>query len=387
MQFNHKTILIISPNSWGKLHVSKHHYALELIKKGNIVYFLNPPKTTNANKIEIIAEAENLFLVNYKTFFPYKIRFHFRNIYNFLMKYQVLKILRAIDKKLDIVWCFDFNLFSDLRIFKAPLKIYHPVDPVVFPFQINPAKTADIVLSISEKIKSNFKHIHTPSYFINHGVEEHFKNFAENRLNNLTNTISKPLKVGYFGNLLRPIINEDILLKIIEDNQEIEFHFWGPHSIENNNLAGSQFDKSELSNKLIQKLNVKLHGSKNKMDLIKEIEDIDVFLLLYIKNNTDSDRSNSHKLIEYLSTGKVTVSNQFSTYLNLKDLIVMPEIDDDNIIPELFLRVASNLEYFNNVELQRKRIEFALDNTYEKQIKRIEKLHDLVKPASNKIKD
>ncbi len=42
-----KTILLISPESWGKSFVSKHHYAVELAKKGNIVYFLNPPSDTN----------------------------------------------------------------------------------------------------------------------------------------------------------------------------------------------------------------------------------------------------------------------------------------------------------------------------------------------------
>ncbi len=40
---NDKTILIISPQEWGKMLLSKHHYALELAKAGNIFYFLNPP--------------------------------------------------------------------------------------------------------------------------------------------------------------------------------------------------------------------------------------------------------------------------------------------------------------------------------------------------------
>ena len=38
-----KTILIISPQAWGKMFLSKHHYAIELAKRGNAVYFLNPP--------------------------------------------------------------------------------------------------------------------------------------------------------------------------------------------------------------------------------------------------------------------------------------------------------------------------------------------------------
>ena len=42
-----KTILILSPQSWGKMFVSKHHYAIGLAKKGAVVYFLNPPDQEN----------------------------------------------------------------------------------------------------------------------------------------------------------------------------------------------------------------------------------------------------------------------------------------------------------------------------------------------------
>lgn len=48
--FNNKTILIISPEPWGKMMISKHHYALELAKLGNEVYFLNPPNNNSIKK-------------------------------------------------------------------------------------------------------------------------------------------------------------------------------------------------------------------------------------------------------------------------------------------------------------------------------------------------
>ncbi len=46
MKIINKTILFISPGPWGINHVSKHHYAIELAKIGNDVYFLNPPSDT-----------------------------------------------------------------------------------------------------------------------------------------------------------------------------------------------------------------------------------------------------------------------------------------------------------------------------------------------------
>jgi len=38
-----KLILILTPQSWGNMLLAKHHYAIELAKSGNRVYFLNPP--------------------------------------------------------------------------------------------------------------------------------------------------------------------------------------------------------------------------------------------------------------------------------------------------------------------------------------------------------
>jgi hypothetical protein len=374
MEFKNKTILIISPNEWGNLYISKHHYAIELSKKGNSVFFLNPPNHNLKTKIEIIqTEYPNIKVVNYKTFFPYKIRFHLRFLYDFLMNIQIKRILKKINSKIDIVWCFDFNLFSDLKVFNADFKIYHPVDPVIYKHQILPAKTADILISVSEKILLNFKNIKTKSIFINHGIEENFKIIAENNLKIQYKNNSNKIKTGYFGNLTRPVINEKITRQIITENQNIDFYFWGPYNSENNNLGGSEREIPFIEFLKIQK-NVFLQGIKSKTDLVKEIENIDVFMLIYNEDKATSDRSNSHKLIEYLSTGKVTVANQFETYIPYKDYIVMPENDDDNEIPGLFKKVISNLDFYNSPELQRKRIEYALENTYEKQIDRIEKI-------------
>ncbi|GAB1397072.1 hypothetical protein MASR1M65_18510 [Saprospiraceae bacterium] len=43
MIFKNKTILIISQQEWGLMRISKHHYALELAKKGNKVFYLTAP--------------------------------------------------------------------------------------------------------------------------------------------------------------------------------------------------------------------------------------------------------------------------------------------------------------------------------------------------------
>ena len=57
-----KNILLISPEPWGINRVSKHHYATELAKRGNNVYYLNPP----TDKFNIKSEQKRLFIFDYK---------------------------------------------------------------------------------------------------------------------------------------------------------------------------------------------------------------------------------------------------------------------------------------------------------------------------------
>ena len=83
-----KAILILSPQAWGNMLLAKHHYAIELAKRGNDVYFLNPPdnrhwslkKAKKRITIKPVVNHPNLFLVSQQLFFPYNIKFHSRNL-------------------------------------------------------------------------------------------------------------------------------------------------------------------------------------------------------------------------------------------------------------------------------------------------------------------
>ncbi len=376
-KLKNKTIIILSPEKWGKMYISKHHYAIELAKRGNTVYFTTINSNIKAVKI-IKSDFDNLFLVSYNTFFPYNLKFHFRALFNFLMKFQIRRILKKIAKPINIVWCFEFNIYSNLELFNADLTIFHPVDPIVFDYQIQPAKSADIIFSVSEKILSNFAHINVPKKMINHGVESQFEALANSSYKIKNNKIS----VGYFGNLLRPIIDHRFIRTIINEHPKIEFHFWGSLNSESNNIGGnSDVEVISFIDYLQKQKNVVLYGVTEKEKLISDIaqNQIDVFILVYSDIVGQSDRSNAHKLIEYLATGKVIVANLFSTYKGFDDLMVMPKDNNDLMLPSLFTKVINNLAHYNSLKLQQKRIKFALDNTYSKQIERIEEYISEVK--------
>ena len=117
--------------------------------------------------------------------------------------------------------------------------------------------------------------------------------------------------------------------------------------------------------------NVVLHGQVSSERLADEIQDMDCFILSYARDVTESDRSNSHKILEYLSTGKVVVSSRISSYAERENLMLMAPGDDDSVLPALLKDALQRLDELNAPEHQMARRRFALDNTYEKQIDRI----------------
>jgi len=366
-----KTILISSTSPWSNVYLSKHNYALELAKSGNIVFFLNPPVSKKLRPGEVTVKKlpiENLFEVSYNLFFPMFIRFRLPWIFNQLMKLQIYLILKKINQKLDIVWEFNTHVkfFNDLRIFKADINIFHPVD------KINKKannREADITFSVSNQILDMVKSPGKPKVFINHGLGEHY---VASAMEKKISSINNPIKVGYVGNLMTHCLDHDILETIIVQHPHIQFHFLGPYERNDNPLGDSSSDKSLVFLSFLKaRSNVILHGTVKSEDVIKIIKDFDIFLICY-KGSVSFANDNSHKILEYLSTGKIIVSTYIKEYAD-KDFIVMSKGSNADEFCSIFLNVVNNIHHFNNDELYNKRIKYALDNTYEMQLKRIEK--------------
>ena len=375
MQLSNKTILIISPNNWGKIHVSKHHYAIELAKRGNKVFYLEPSISKNKKGFFVRSEEDGIKVVTQSMhLFAEFLRFKVRWFYNVYCYFFIRKLMNNINQQFDIVWCFDTNLYSNLKWFNAQYCIYHPVDLAVYDFQRKISTTADIVFTVSENIVKDFLPYNNKVFLINHGLNIHFKNIAEKKLMALkkeVSTIQSEIKVAFVGNLLRPEINRDLILDLILSFPKIIFNFWGPRILEESNIDG---EMGEDTNAFIKNLynapNVILHGVLTGPKLFHQLISQDILLLpLNITQNYDG--SNSHKIIEYLSTGKVIVSNFVSTYSNL-NLLEMAASDKKEDIKIIFDKVRLNIVYFNSFEKMRSRIEFALNNAYNKQIDRIE---------------
>ena len=139
--------------------------------------------------------------------------------------------------------------------------------------------------------------------------------------------------------------------------------------------GGSDNEVGQFINQLQQAKNVVLHGAVHPKQLAIEFQRMDVFLITYDILKDQSSGTNYHKVMEYLSTGNVIVSNNITTYLSLANLIEMtPSRTHNKELPQLFKTVISNLKHYNQPQFVDARKEFALSNLYSKKIGEIEKL-------------
>ena len=168
MQLKNKVILIISPQAWGNMYLSKHHYAIELAKCGNEVFFMNPrEKQKIKNEVEIVASniLPSLYLINHSIGFPYLIKFKWINLFHFFIKFHIAKIEKKIGKKIDIIFNFDLGNSYPFKHFSSNCpKLFIPFDIPIYKLGIDSAKDADLIISISKEILDKYQAFNVPKY-------------------------------------------------------------------------------------------------------------------------------------------------------------------------------------------------------------------------------
>ncbi len=357
-----KSILIISPQPWGFIQVSKHHYARAAADCGHQVYFLEPPDESVKGVALTPTDHSGITRVRYPEPGYGRVRFHARSLYNWFEKFLIRKIKEAIGTELDLVWSFEPNRFNRLREFGGKKVIYHPVDSLGESFQLLPARQADQVYTVSKTILAPFLGKATPAALMPHGVARPFAVLAERTSDWVRPTGA--LKVGFAGNLSRPIVARSVLLGLMKSHPEVEFHFWGQSELP----TDSDLETSAFVNELKLLPNCRLRGIQNTRVLAADFAEIDAFLLAYRPdpNEKDFDFSNSHKILEYLSTGRVTLSSPLSEYEGReRDFMLFAEGNTQESFEKQFKFLLSNLSHLNGPELAKLRRECALQNRYE----------------------
>lgn len=346
MRLVNKNILLISPEPWNHIFVSKHHYATHLAERGNQVVFLNPPSKKGYHILN--AEYNNLRVADYPGFWK-GLRF-FPKLLRKKNESNVFKRLEKIaDLKFDIIWSFDNSVFFDFdalpdRIFK----ISHIVD-LNQDFEFGKAsRTADLCLGVIPGIVDHQKIFNNNSHLIRHGVSL----TASNQVVQFPG--SNRIKVLYFGNLAMSELDWPLLRQAAMTIQNVDFILLGSNHCHVPELPSNVFLLNEVPS-------THLHAYMKSADL----------LMLFYKYNYNQNYASPHKILEYLSSGKPIVSTTLKDFDTRSDLVIM---GDGKIWIDLLNMEIQRLNSGISEELSEKRIAYALENTYDKQIDRIEKI-------------
>ncbi len=364
MQLHNKKILILSPNSWGDMQISKHHYSRCLAKLGNKVFFLNPPNL-NSPLFKIEEVNENLFVIDYKPIFRGQ-NFIPRFLFNLLIKIQIKFIEHKIGNSIDIVWSFTTSIFYDLGWFSSKLKIFHPVDQLNSDDNI--VANADIALTCSNYILEEIRELNCSKHLIPHGLSTDFVEYTYDEWSS-----KKSFQICYVGNLFIKNLDRSLIRKVVNEHEMCSFHFIGAVEPKDSNISAWVTEESlEFIDFLRKARNVKLHGKVPSNMIPSVINEMDAFLICYTQDKSNVI-SNSHKILEYLSTGRVVISSFVEHYEN-SDLIEMIKRDKKEDFISLFNSVLTNIEQYNCLENQIKRKEYAFKNSYLAHLRKIEQL-------------
>lgn len=356
-RLTNKSILLISPEPWTHVFVSKHHYAVYLAKRKNKVFFLNPPTSEYAvDKTEY----PDLYSVYYPGFIP-----GLRFLPDFLQRMITRRVINRLEKlcntTFEIVWSFDNSVFYDFRAFRSgTISISHIVD-LNQDFQTaSAAMTAQYCFCTTDYIQQKLQQYNRNVLKINHGFNE------VETIKQLKIPGKQKIKAMYSGNLGMPYIDWQVLDSIVTLCPFVDFVFIGPSA----NTPAPDSTQEKAKRKVLGEPNVFCVGKISSNDLPSYFYNADILLVAY-QEKYHKDQANPHKIMEYLGSGKTVVASFTYEYKNVSELVIMASTNDE--LPALFSRVVNNISDYNNESAQQKRRTFARSNSYMRHIEAIER--------------
>jgi glycosyltransferase involved in cell wall biosynthesis len=364
--FSHpRTILIVSPQAWNAPNVSKHHYARLLGAMGHRVYFVEPPDHSRRDRNVTIlpSDAEGVSLVRYRLPFPYRIKFHARALFIWLMKGVARRVARAIPEPIDLVWDFDNEyMFHDLGDFSPDFSIFHPVDDIAP--QFSSTKHAQLILANNGFYISSLPESGARTALIPHGTQASFLELARARLDGRAPAFREvPRVVGYVGNLDRKDIDWDALYAVIGAHPELEFQIIGPYRV-----ASPPDPRIE---RLSSFANVTLLGRLESQEVIARSAEIDIWFVAY-RYEKAKGLIYPHKINEFLATGKPVLASPLS-FTFPDGAVTCSAFEDNRDMPALLAGIVADYAAVG-APLAAMRARFAAENSYADHIATISRL-------------
>ena len=347
MDLNGKHILVISPEPWEGLQLSKHDLARALVEKGNSVVFWGPPQR-GAFRTRIKRDG-GIGVVRYRHWLRGANRLG-RAVHTSYYRRFIARLEELTGRRFDIIWCFDISRLQWFPEHPA-LKVLHLADhDILFDHPgTGLIRTADLVLTVTGQLRAAVKELVPDANVehIGHMVSDHWLHGADPSPTN-----DRVRTVALAGNLITPYIDWEVLNTIVSQHPELEFVFYGPYDLDY---------PVPLLRETLTLPNVRLKGMVDRNTLIPALRAADLLLVCYNAERLGPVVANSHKLLEYLATGHPIVSSWTEEYAAQTDLLRMSRARWD--LPEVFTRTVKGFVEESAPDRQRARQALATART------------------------
>jgi hypothetical protein len=351
-------ILLISPEAWDAHEVSKHHYARTLESQGHRVFFLDPPVHGRPLTLEPIPGHQRLIRVRGPRVAP-----GLQRMPSSLCRWLEHRWLRRLESlagcRIEVIWLFENSRFFNLNFAGSRLKIYHQVDLNQNFHPAIAAQTADICFCTSKLIQQRLLPHNARCYCLQHGVATLAKptDLSQAELDLFSR---EQVQAMYIGNLEITCLDCELIASVVRANRQISFHLIGAY-----NRDGKLYLLLEGCH------NVTWWGKVNSSLIPSLLAQADVLMVCY-QSSYHRDASNPHKLMEYLASGSMVIATYTEEYKQHSELLAMSQPESNAGYPKLFSSVVKRLSNYTTPDRMEARRAFAAENTYSKQIERVE---------------
>ena len=279
-------------------------------------------------------EYDDITIIDHRPSIPYNLKFHWSWLFNLGMRLHVKWLMKQLTD-IDLVWSFDLTNSVPLSFFDCPAKVFFAADWPPNDRALWAAKSCDLLVSVAQEILMFTEN--TIDYWLIIVLPIASLTPLKNYFSEFHPTTNSPLRIGITGNLLRPDIDRKTLLEIISNHPDCSFEFYGPTSIHESNIGGSENDAtSSFLQELRQFHNTQLHGALSPQQLALEYCNIDAFLICYDPKQDQSKATNYHKIAEFLTYGSPVISNYVSAYDFEDSGVFMVGKNENYKLPVLF---------------------------------------------------
>ncbi len=355
MELRGKRILILSPEPWNGLHMSKHHVSQALVARGARVVFLDPP--VKRAKGIALEEVQGVTVARYEHYFRGVNRMP-KAINQWYYKQLIGRIAERTGGPFDILWCFDT---SRMQWFPEGVgyKLLYLADYDILYLGQGLIPTADLVLTTCQVVADEVApKTRARTINIGHALDRRwFEGIAQ-----LADRPSRmPRNVVFAGQLAIRYNDLDGFLAIASQHPELQFTFIGPYDP---NFPDPAF------NKLRSLKNVVFTGLISKDALVPAVRAADILLFGFRSGQFARERANPHKVLEYLSSGNVIVGSYTLEYKDRPDLFNMAPQGGD--LAAAFDHALQHYAELDSPLARSKRIDSVRDRSMEQLIERIE---------------